>query len=292
MAWLEVTVDCAGEASLATERALERLGAQAVTMADAKDHPVLEPGPNETPIWPHVQVTGLFDASFDPWLIRAALDHDPDVKIDEYRHRFIDDQDWTRAWMADFKPTRFGQRLWIVPSHCDPPEGADVAIELDPGLAFGTGTHPTTALCLEFLDQLDLRGKTVLDFGCGSGILAIAAIKLGAAEALCVDNDPQALEATRDNAVRNGVLDQLVLLDAASLPAAGADVVVANILARALVDLQSQLTMAAKPGAPLALSGILLDQGQPVRRAYEANFEHFEVWQRDDWLLLRADKKS
>lgn len=273
------------------ELALQRLGALAVTLADARDDPVLEPAPGQTPIWPQLQITGLFDSDSDPWLIRAALEQDTESGFSDFDHRFIKDQDWTRAWMVDFEPTRFGERLWVVPSHCAIPAEAEIAIELDPGLAFGTGTHPTTALCLQFLDQLDLTDETVLDFGCGSGILAIAAIKLGAARALCVDNDPQALEATRDNADRNGVLGQIQFVSASQLESDCADVIVANILASALIELAPHLSRAARTGAPLALSGILIDQGQAVRRAYEQSFDRFEIWQQEEWLLLRARRR-
>ena len=161
-------------------------------------------------------------------------------------------------------------------------------VRLDPGLAFGTGTHPTTALCLELLDQLDLDGKTILDFGCGSGVLAIAALKLGAARALCVDNDPQSIEATLQNSELNGLGDQIEVLEADQLSLRCADVVVANILANPLIELAPSIARWAKADAQVGLSGVLLDQGRAVRQAYQGSFDQFEIWQRSDWLLIRA----
>lgn len=295
--WLEVALTTTSEHVAAIEAALEALDALAVTLTDAGDNPVLEPGPDETPLWPQPTVTGLFDVSIDPWSIQAALNRQPGLEFSQFAHRYLEDQVWSRTWMRDFKPTRFGQRLWIVPSHCDAPTDAEVVIELDPGLAFGSGTHPTTALCLEFLDQLAALNKnpgwadqTVLDFGCGSGVLAIAAIKLGAARAICVDNDPQALQATKENALRNGVLEQIDIVAADQIQPGSVDVVVSNILAGALIELAPILSRTAKPGAAIALSGILLDQGQPVRRAYEHTCQQFEIWQRQEWLLIRANR--
>lgn len=296
--WLEVVLTTTSEHVDAIEAALEALDALAVTLTDAGDHPVLEPGPNEIPLWPQPTVTGLFDAAADPWSIQAALNRQSGLKFAQFSHRYLEDQAWSRAWMRDFKPTRFGKRLWLVPSHCEAPADAEVVIELDPGLAFGSGTHPTTALCLEFLDQLAgdpdhnpaWGHQTVLDFGCGSGVLAIAALKLGAARAICVDNDPQALQATKDNALRNGVLERIDIVGADQLQPRSVDVVVANILAGPLIELAPLLIRAARPGAAIGLSGLLLDQGQPVRRAYEHGCQDFEIWQRQEWLLIRANR--
>ncbi len=287
--WLEVTVSVAAAQVADCESALQNLGAVAVTLADAQDQAILEPGVNETPLWADVIVTGLYDAVVDPLVIRAAL-ASGNFPVDRFAHRMVADQDWTRSWMRDSSPTQFGDRLWIVPSHCAVPDGALVPVVLDPGLAFGTGTHPTTALCLEFLDQIQLAEKTVLDFGCGSGVLAIAALKLGAKQALCVDNDPQAIAATQENAKRNGVLERIEITTADALVPGAAEVIVANILANPLIDLAPILSAAARPDAALGLSGILLDQGRSVRRAYQSQFDAFEIWQRQDWLLIKAQK--
>jgi len=287
--WLEILVRADRAAAGAWEDSLVQLGAQAVTFSDAQDQPILEPNMGETPLWSEVSVKALFDDRADPWLIKAMVDQQA-LACTDFSHQFIADEDWTRAWMRDFKPLRFGRRLWIVPSHCEPPQDAAVSVTLDPGLAFGTGTHATTALCLEWLDQLDLEGKTVLDFGCGSGVLAIAALKLGAARAFCVDHDPQAIQATRDNSARNGLAERIEIATPDRLPQPCADVVVANILAGPLIDLAPSLAAWAKPDAQLGLSGVLLDQGRAVRRAYEGLFDQIEIWQQSDWLLIKANK--
>ncbi|MBP3863108.1 MAG: 50S ribosomal protein L11 methyltransferase, partial [Pseudomonas sp.] len=202
------------------------------------------------------------------------------------------DQDWERSWMDNFHPMRFGQRLWIVPSWHAAPEPDAVNLLLDPGLAFGTGTHPTTALCLEWLDGQDLKNCTVLDFGCGSGILAIAAMLLGAKHAVGTDIDVQALEASRDNANRNGVDPQLFpLYLPEDMPQVQADVVVANILAGPLVSLAPQLSSLVKPGGRLALSGILAEQGEEVAAAYAQDFDLDPIANRDGWVRISGRRR-
>ena len=270
MPWLQVHVltDCAHAS--AVEAALQTAGAVSVTLLDAQDQPVLEPAPGETPLWPQVRVTGLFDGDSDATALRdrlgAALAPGPPGAL---RVEPLQDQAWERAWLEHFRPMRFGRRLWVVPGGqaADLADG-DVAIELDPGLAFGTGTHPTTALCLEWLDSLALGGRRVIDLGCGSGILAVAALRLGAASAVAIDHDPQALLATRENAARNGVAARLMVLDTTAAPPAPADVVLANILAGTLIELAPGITALVAPGGRLALSGILADQVDGVLAAY------------------------
>ena len=211
---------------------------------------------------------GLFDGTADAGALRAALDAALDgggaLRIEP-----LQDQDWERAWLEHFRPMRFGRRLWVLPGGqtAELADG-DVAVELDPGLAFGTGTHATTALCLDWLGSLDLAGRRVIDVGCGSGILAIAALKLGAAGAVAIDHDPQALLATRENAARNGVADRLTVLGADAPPPEPADVVVANILAGTLIELAPQVEAMVRPGGLLALSGILAEQIDDVAAAY------------------------
>ncbi len=191
---------------------------------------------------------------------------------------WLDDRDWERAWMDHFHPMRFGRRLWICPTGGEVTQTDAVIVDLDPGLAFGTGTHPTTALCLEWLDGHDLHGRTVIDFGCGSGVLAIAALKLGAARAIAVDHDPQAVLATRDNAARNGVADRIEVLHSDDFQAGQADLVMANILANILIDLAPTIAGLVAPGGDLVMSGILRDQADAVAQAY-AETLHFESWQ-------------
>jgi ribosomal protein L11 methyltransferase len=210
------------------------------------------------------------------------------------RFREVEDQDWTRAWMDRFQPMQFGHRLWIYPWNMEPPADPptpQAIVRLDPGLAFGTGTHPTTALCLEWLDGLDLDGRRVLDFGCGSGVLAIAALKLGASAAVGIDNDPQAIAASRDNAERNGVGEQLALYLPDDAPAEVFPVVVANILAGALDALAEQLAAACVPGGRIALSGILAGQEQALLERYAPWFDALEATQREDWMRISGVRR-
>src|SRR5688572_506143 len=255
MPFLELTLRCSEAEQPRYEAALDDVGSLAVTMLDAdadtgNEHAILEPGVGETPLWQSIVLSALFPHDADALVILAALESfDPGLEWTQVRFRQVEDQDWERAWMDQYEPLQFGRRTWIVPWNHELPAGADAAdaavVRLDPGLAFGSGTHPTTALCLQWLDQLasegTLAGARVLDFGCGSGILALAALKLGAAQAIGVDNDPQALIATADNAERNGVGERLQAWMPDQEPAATDPVVVANTLASALVRLADTL---------------------------------------------------
>jgi ribosomal protein L11 methyltransferase len=267
MSWLQAHVHTDPDHAAQVEAALAAAGAVSVTLLDAADEAVLEPAPGETPLWAQTRVTGLFEGPRDVDALRvalkAALAVDGRIQIEPLR-----DQVWERAWLEHFRPMRFGRRLRVIPGGqtADLAEG-DVAVELDPGLAFGTGTHPTTALCLDWLDGLDLAARRVIDLGCGSGILAIAALKLGAASAVAIDHDPQALLATWENAARNGVAERLEVAGA-DAPPATADVVVANILAGTLIELAPRIVAMVRRGGRLALSGILADQVEEVAAAY------------------------
>ncbi|HPG94830.1 MAG TPA: 50S ribosomal protein L11 methyltransferase, partial [Dokdonella sp.] len=218
MTWLELSLTLRSDQQESVEAALEDVGALAVTLLDAEadtsnEQAILEPAVGETPLWSTIVLAALFEAGVDrSGLLHVLGELLPELEPAQIQFREVADQDWTRVWMDQFQPMQFGRRLWIYPWNIEPPadEGI-VTVRLDPGLAFGTGTHPTTALCLEWLDQLDLQGKTVIDFGCGSGVLAIAAALLGAAHVTGIDNDPQAIEASRDNAGRNGVADRIEL---------------------------------------------------------------------------------
>lgn len=207
MPWLQVRLAISPEQAETYEDALLEVGAVSVTFMDAEDQPIFEPDLNTTPLWSHTHLLALFEADTQPDAVFAHLALLTGAALPEHQAEVIEDQDWERSWMDGFQPMRFGQRLWIVPSWHEAPEKDAVNLLLDPGLAFGTGTHPTTALCLEWLDGQQLQGTQVLDFGCGSGILAIAALLLGAREAVGTDIDVQALEASRDNAQRNGIAD-------------------------------------------------------------------------------------
>ncbi len=288
--WLQLSLQAIDHTAEQLEDALLQVGALAVTLQDAGDQPVLEPGPGETPLWTQTCVTGLFDAQTDIEVVKRQLQrvlHAP--ILPECRLAELEERDWVRAWMDNFHPMRFGQRLWICPTAQTPPDPDAVNIRLDPGLAFGTGTHPTTALCLEWLDEADLANQTVLDYGCGSGILAIAAAKLGARRVWAVDIDPQALLASDDNAAENEVEDRLELASPAALPTAlTVDVLVANILAGVLVRLAPEFARRVKPGGRLALSGILETHADAVQAAFVHDFAFNAPRMREDWVLLEG----
>jgi ribosomal protein L11 methyltransferase len=300
MPYLELSLRCSEAEQPRYENALEDVGALAVTLLDAdaetpNERAILEPGVGEMPIWGEVALSALFDAEADPLLLLAALEaFDPDLDWSGAGFRKVEDQDWERAWMDQYVPLRFGARTWIVPWNQDLPEGAEAAdaavVRLDPGLAFGSGTHPTTSLCLHWLDGLaaqgELQGRQVLDFGCGSGILALAALKLGAAQAIGVDNDPQAIVATRDNAERNGVGEHLQVFLPQDEPATRYPVVVANILASALDALADLLAARVAPGGRIALSGILVGQEDDLLVRYGAWFDDLRVAREDDWVRI------
>lgn len=295
MPFLELSLVTRADQQPRAEQALEDLGAQAVTLLDAEDHPILEPAPGETPLWPQVRLQALFAADADRRGLTLALcELLPELAPDQLAFREVADQDWERAWMDRFQPMRFGRRLWIYPWNVEPPvdAGEAVVVRLDPGLAFGTGTHPTTALCLEWLDGLALAGRTVLDYGCGSGVLAIAALKLGAARAIGIDNDPQALTASRDNAERNGVAARLALHAPDAWDGAPADALVANILAGPLAELAPRFAAVVIPGAPIALSGILRGQEDELLARYAEWFEDLEVAAREDWVRIAGRRKA
>lgn len=291
MSWLQLVFASDREHAPALEDALLELGALSVTLLDNADEPLFEPAIGETPLWQATRILALFEEGTEPAPVIAALREQLAV-LPDWRAETVDDQAWERAWMADFQPMRFGRRLWVCPSWAEPPEPDAVILALDPGLAFGTGTHPTTALCLEWLDGLDLNGCSVADYGCGSGILAIAALLLGAERALAVDNDPQALIATRDNAERNGIAaERLITCLPEQLPADWrADVTVANILAGPLQQLAPILTQLTRSGGAIALSGILGEQAGAVAASYRGDFALTAPALRQEWARLQGVK--
>lgn len=268
MSWQQFVMNLGSLDPGTVEDFFEERGALSVTLTDAGDQPVLEPAPGETPLWNDTRITALFDARTDLTGLADALQQSLEVtSLPDFRIESLGDRDWEREWLRDLRPMRFGERLWILPGDAEAPDGT-VGVRLDPGLAFGTGTHPTTAMCLEWLDGLPLSGRTVLDYGCGSGILAIAAIRLGARAATAMDTDPQALTATRENARQNGVDASIAVTGEPPDDAARFDVVVANILAEPLISLAESLSMRLSSGGELALSGILSDQVNKIRDAY------------------------
>jgi ribosomal protein L11 methyltransferase len=292
MSWLQLRLDTSPEQIEALETLMLAAGAVAVTMEDNADQPVLEPGVGETPLWHQTRLTGLFTADTD---MDVALAQFPPALLAACNQRveILEDKDWEREWISHYRPMRFGKRLWVCPSWLEPPEPDAVNLLLDPGLAFGTGTHPTTALCLTELDGMDLAGRKVVDYGCGSGILAVAALKLGAVQALGVDNDPQALVASRDNCARNRLPEAAleVALPGAEVIARWqqqADVVVANILAGPLMALSDTLLGLLQPGATLMLSGLLNTQAEELRAHYRDRLQLTVVGEREDWVCLRG----
>lgn len=288
MGWLTVCLEAGAEQVDAVSDALEALGALAVTTRPGAGHEVLEPAPGERPLATRNLVTGLFDGATDTAVLQAGLAS----AIGQHccgtpKFAILEDEDWEHAWRQEAQPRCFGAGLWVLPVDAESPPGARAVVRLDPGLAFGTGAHPTTALCLEWLATRDLRDRRVIDYGCGSGILAIAAAMLGAAEVWVWDHDPQALLAARDNAARNGVQQRLREAD---VPPA-ADFVVANILANALYDLAPLFARLTRPGGRVALSGILPAQGTGLLNRYQDAFAMDTPLERDGWLLLGGRRR-
>lgn len=292
MPWLQVRLAITPEQAATYEEALLDVGAVSVTFMDAEDQPIFEPDLGTTPLWSHTHLLALFEADTDPAALLAHLALLTGGPLPAHQVEQIADQDWERSWMDNFQPLRFGQRLWIVPSWHQPPEPQAVNLHLDPGLAFGTGTHPTTALCLEWLDGQSLHDCNVLDFGCGSGILAIAALLLGAKQACGTDIDPQALEASRDNATRNGIdATRFPLYLPGEMPADTFDLVLANILAGPLVQLAPIISQHVRQGGHLVLSGILAEQAEEVRAAYQADFILDPTAEKDGWVRISGVRR-
>ncbi len=281
----------------AVEATLFEIGASSITFVDGGDEPVLEPKPGEVRLWSDTRVRALFEAGAAPQdtalrQIEHLAMHLGEQIAASARIRAVRAQVWERAWLTDWKSMRFGRRLWVCPTAAEAPEDpCAVVVRLDPGLAFGTGTHPTTALCLQILESLPLQGRRVIDYGCGSGILGIAALKMGAASVTAVDLDPQALIATRDNAARNDVAARI---EVQGVPAklTAASCVVANILAGPLIELAPLLTSACEPDGDLLLSGLLKSQAHAVRAAYTAAFDIVRVVGREEWCCIHARRQS
>jgi ribosomal protein L11 methyltransferase len=302
MPWLQIKLETPPQLSEQYEDLLLEAGACAVTLEDAADQPLFEPELGTTPLWDRTRITGLFDAETDmDWVVtllkQGHLQIDPEAAMPAHKIELVEDKDWEREWMENFHPLQFGQRLWVCPSWKPVPDPGAANLMLDPGLAFGTGTHPTTALCLEWLEQQDLEGKTLIDYGCGSGILGIAALLLGADKMIGTDIDPQALQASRDNAERNGIdSERIELYYPEQLPEhyrqQPADILVANILAGPLVELADTLQSLVKPGGLLALSGLLASQADELKNAYSRWFELETAVIREDWVRLTGIRRG
>ncbi|PCI58457.1 MAG: 50S ribosomal protein L11 methyltransferase [Gammaproteobacteria bacterium] len=293
MPWIQLRLQADEDSAEKQSDWLSACGAQAVTFFDNKDTPIYEPLPGDEQVyWADTIVMGLYDAAHDMDKVLTYLQSiHPDKNAMRYKIEQLEDKDWEREWMDNFHPMKFGQRLWICPSWLEVPEPDAVNVMLDPGLAFGTGTHPTTALCLTWLDSLDLTGKTVVDFGCGSGILSLAALKLGAKAVIGIDIDPQALQASKANAERNGVSDRLSLYLPKDQPNLKADVVVANILAGPLRELAPTIIEFVTEGGNLALSGILEEQAESLQQIYGQWCAMDPMTVQDEWVRLDGIKR-
>ncbi|MEQ1620214.1 MAG: 50S ribosomal protein L11 methyltransferase [Methylococcales bacterium] len=291
MAWQQISVITDEDSAPKLADYFDSLGAVSVTYMDAEDEPVYEPAIGETKIWSNTQVIALYELDAQPELIKSQVikkfAHAP---LHNWLIEDIQDQAWERAWMEYYHPMKFADRLWVCPTDQEQIEPGTVCLTLDPGLAFGTGTHPTTALCLEWLASHDLTGKTVIDYGCGSGILAVAAILLGAKEAHAVDIDPQAITATQDNAIKNNVLDKIHTYLPEQFKTFQADVVLANILAKPLIEMSEQISNLVSLNGELVLSGILHEQAESVRTAYQPYISLNPPVQQEDWIRLEGVK--
>lgn len=293
MPWIQVTLEIPDSKQLETyENALLALGALSVTLQDAADQPILEPELGDMPVWDKTRITGLFEATVDPARLEASLRQQfGDSAMGHFSADPLEDREWTRAWMDNFKPMNFGQRLWICPEGFDIPDPEATNLMLDPGLAFGTGTHPTTSMCLQWLDSHDISNKTVIDFGCGSGVLAIAALLLGARQATATDNDPQALQATKDNARKNHVEERISIHLPGTMPTDPVDLLLANILAGPLQQLAPQMASLVRPGGQIVLSGILDSQADEMLQCYGQWFNMKEPARQEEWIRLEGTRK-
>lgn len=292
MPWLQLKIVTPRKYVNSLEDSLLASGAASVTLEDNADQPILEPGLGETPLWDSVKMTGLFDASIDTANTTALAERRFGNKLPEHKWEQLEDKDWEREWMSNYHAIECGDRLWICPSWQEPPEPSKVNLMLDPGLAFGTGTHPTTFMCMQWINDQDFTDQLIVDYGCGSGILGIATLLLGAKQVLGIDIDPQALIATKENAKRNGLPeDAMPVFLPGDFPNAQADVMLANILAGPLAELAPALNALTKVGGKLCLSGILQHQAESVMAAYIEWFDFDPITHQEEWVRLTAIKR-
>ena len=291
MPWLQLKIISPRRYAESLEDSLLASGAASVTFEDNADQPILEPGLGETPLWDNVKITGLFEAQIDTAKTIATAERKFGNKLPEYKWEQLEDKDWEREWMKNYHAIRCGERLWICPSWQQPPEPDKINLMLDPGLAFGTGTHPTTFMCMQWIDEQDFKDLDVVDYGCGSGILGIATLLMGAKKVIGVDIDPQALLATTENAKRNNLSDDAMpVFLPKDCPTIQADIVLANILAGPLAELAPALNDMTKLGGKICLSGILAIQADTVKQAYAAWFDFDPVTTQEEWVRLTATK--
>lgn len=296
MPWLQINVTTSPDVAEQFEDLLLAAGCAAVTYQDAKDQPIFEPELGTTPLWSETTITGLFAAEHDLEetlaLLNEAKEQISSGEKVHFKAEILEDKDWEREWMTHYHPMQFGPNFWVCPSWCDVPDSNAVNLMLDPGLAFGTGTHPTTALCLEWLANESLAGRSVIDYGCGSGILGIAATLLGATNVSGVDIDPQALQATKDNLGRNNLsLDKMPVFFPEDFNPDTVDLVIANILAGPLKELAPSLAKLVKSNGKIVLSGLLFEQADALLETYSEWFDMEPVAQKDDWIRLSGTKR-
>lgn len=291
MPWLQLTFETTPDDAEQFSDLLSDAGASAVTFLDNADQPLYEPPVGETPLWSRTRVIGLFDAATDMDTVLAQISNaiTPN-SLPDHRISPLEDKDWEREWMDSFKPMPFGERLWIVPSWTEAPQPEAINILLDPGLAFGTGTHPTTDLCLQWLDEHGAAHDEVIDYGCGSGILAVAAAKLGAKHVWAVDNDPQALIATNDNAEKNKVAEKITAVLPDDLPVMQTPLLLANILAQPLMEFAERFAEHVSPGGHIVLSGILAEQADQVAASYAPWFAIEPAALKEGWVRLSGQR--
>ena len=292
MAFLELSVEVAGLNPQQAEAACFDTGALSVSFTDVLDEPVLEPRPGEMRLWRRTRLQALYPAAQAQVQLIAQLAAALGVDAGQICARAVADRVWEREWLRDFHALRFGRRLWVCPHHESVEEPSAVVVKLDPGLAFGTGTHPSTALCLQWLDGAALQDWRVVDYGCGSGVLAIAALKLGAREAFAYDIDPQALLATEQNAAANGVLERLRIVAQVGEIPAGCDLLLANILADVLISTGPQFAPLLRSGGECLLAGILAHQADEVAAGVGQWFDMRPYAQRADWVALAGVRRS
>jgi len=289
MSWLQISIDVSGDQADRVSEAFTIIGALSVTVLDAGDEPLLEPAPGETPLWSNTRVIALFDGAQDTAEIKQQLQAVLKTPVSDLLVEPLADRDWSNTWRDTFGAMQFGEHLWVCPVGESPPDSDAVVVHMDPGMAFGTGTHATTALCLHWLGAHSPVNLSVIDYGCGSGILAIAAHRLGAAEVTAVDIDPQALQATQENASRNDCNIEVLYPDA--LGGRSADLVIANILANPLIELAPDMAARVHPGGRLILTGILAEQADAVMAAYVDWFEFALPVCCEEWVLLEGVRR-
>jgi ribosomal protein L11 methyltransferase len=293
MQYLKLSFDISVDLFPTIDALFSRQGALSITTQDAEDRPILEPKPGETPLWPHLHVSALFPANKNRTKLQRQLEfHLDPIALATAKWEDIDSEGWIDAWKQHYEPVQLDKALWVGSTEHTPPPGMEAILFLDPGLAFGTGSHPTTYLCLKQLAQLDLKGKEVIDYGCGSGILALAALKRGAARVFAVDIDPQALAASLDHAKRNQIDLSRLVLGQPEVLEQPTPILVANILANPLIKLADVLIALLAPGGKLILSGLLAHQAEEVKAAYMPDIHWLHTETKEEWAVLVGTLKQ